>query len=316
MIGLGASDSEFDFIRWIRALPGTAPGDLVVGPGDDCAVARIGDDHWLFKVDSVLEGTHFQRSDPAAPGYATSRQVGQKAMLRALSDIAAMGGWPRFALIGLALPQAAGAELRESLTLGLRESAAVFDVAVVGGDSKSWSSDRLAVCVSLIGEMRGRIPVLRSGGKPGDHLYVTGPLGGSLLGRHLQPIPRLAEGQWLATAGAHALIDLSDGLSSDLHHLCRESRCGAHVHAQQVPIHADARTLAATSGRTPLAHALHDGEDYELLVAIPPTLPLPELAATWTRIGELTPAPQVWLADGDDLHPLAAGGYEHRYGDS
>lgn len=314
MVDRSETDSEFDFIRWVRGSARAAPDDLIVGPGDDCAVIRHGDDLCLLKVDSVLEGTHFQRVQPAEPGYATAHQVGVKAMSRTLSDIAAMGGTPRFALIGLALPRGAGSDLRESLMLGLREAANLFDVAIAGGDSKSWSSDRLAVTVSLLGEMRGLAPVLRSGGKPGDILYVTGPLGGSILGRHASPIPRILQGQALAAAGAHAMIDISDGLSSDLRHIARESRCGARVYAERVPIHDDARALAKTSGRTALEHALHDGEDFELLVALPATLdPTSHRAGELIRVGELVADTSVSLIIGGQFEPLAARGYEHRY---
>lgn len=349
-------DDETAFLDWIGALVGSSPsasrrggpvvgspvvgspvdgspvdgcslepGSLEVGPGDDCAVIICGSERLLLKVDSVLEGTHFQRADADAPGYATVAEAGHKAMLRTVSDIAAMGGLPRFSLLSLGLPEALTAPERQALLEALQESAALHDVAIVGGDTKSWSSDRLSISVTLIGVMDGLQPVLRSGGQVGDTLYVTGTLGGSISGKHKAPQPRIAAGRWLAAHGATAMMDLSDGLSLDLWRLCRASGCSAQI--DTVPVSRAATQLAQSSGHTAIEHALHDGEDYELLVALPtgdaatPSGAAASAGVHLHPIGRLIadsdadgPA-AIWLADPtrDRRQRLDVSGYQHRW---
>ncbi|MEM7165403.1 MAG: thiamine-phosphate kinase [Planctomycetota bacterium] len=308
---------ENSFLSWAHALVGaTAPSDVVVGPGDDCAVITACGDHWLLKVDSVLEGTHFQRCTPDQLGYATTAEVGNKAMLRTISDVAAMGGVPRFALVSLGFPAIATAAERRELMVALQDSAVAYDVAIVGGDTKSWDAERLTISVTLLGAMDGVAPVLRSGGRPGDTLYVTGALGGSILGRHKAPTPRVAAGRWLAQNDARAMIDLSDGLSIDLWRLCRASGCSARIDA--VPLAAAAHELAQSTGKRAVEHALHDGEDYELLVAVRGDAPVDDRFPLF-RVGELVALegdrdnPILWWHDNGKTEPLAIGGYEHRW---
>lgn len=299
--------NEFDFIDWVRSQ--TPAGSAIVGPGDDCAVIPLGNDLGLLKVDSCLDGSHFQFTDHDAPGFATPEQVGYKVMARTISDIAAMGGTPRYATVATALPQGAGNDLREGLVRGLLAAAAPFNVELVGGDTKSWSSERLAISVSLFGVMEGRTPVLRSGAQAGDALFVTGQLGGSLhSGRHLHPTPRIAEGQWLAAQGASSMIDLSDGLSGDLWQLCKASAVAAALHADALPVNSDST----------LEGALHDGEDFELLFNVPGAS-AEAIARAWpfqtrlTRIGTmLAGKPEITLIERGQRTPLAIKGYEHR----
>ncbi|MDB5295049.1 MAG: thiamine-monophosphate kinase, partial [Phycisphaerales bacterium] len=288
---------EFDFIDWVRARQPRTP--LVPVPaGDDLAVLAWpgkvvgsdvrnafgnvdGGDLLLVGVDQVLDGVHF---DSAVHG---PRAVGRKAMNRNLSDCAAMGCLPAAAVTTFALPRGAGEAYARELYLGLAEAGDAFGCPVVGGDTGSWAG-RLAVTVTILGRAGDVRPVTRDGAAAGDGLWVSGPLGGSILGRHLTFAPRIAAGRALAAAGAaSAMLDLSDGLSRDVRHLCRRAlggggepravtdlrsatELGAVIAAAAVPVHADAVELSARDGRPALDHALHDGEDYELLAAVPP----------------------------------------------
>lgn len=256
---------EFAFIRWLRDRTPADPR-VRIGPGDDCAALAPPAGDLLVTTDLLTDGVDFLLAD-AGP-----RRVGRKAMAVNLSDIAAMAGRPLGAVVAVALPAgtADGRELAEELFLGLRDIADRYDTPIVGGDTNSWPG-KLVVCVTVFGEAPARGPVRRSGARPGDWLFVTGPVGGSLLGRHLEPTPRLREAAKLYDfADLHAMIDVSDGLAADLNHILEESGCGAVVSAADVPIHPDAVERAKRTGRPPLAHALGDGEDFELIFAVSP----------------------------------------------
>ena len=262
-----------------RGLPSGA--DVRVGPGDDCAVTgRPRAARWqLLKADVVIEGVHFTREDDP-------RRVGWKALCRALSDIAAMGGVPAHALVTLAVSPDEKVARVKALYAGLRRAAAKFGVAIVGGET-SRSPGPLFLDIAISGWVERSCCILRSGGRPGDALYVTGRLGGSRAGKHLDFIPRLAEARWLATHfRPTAMMDLSDGLAADLPRLAAASRCGFTLDEAKIP-----RTRGAT-----LAQALGDGEDFELLFALAPQLGT-KLETMWrakfprlplTRIGSLT----------------------------
>lgn len=238
--------------RLIRGLP---LGDEVrFGPGDDCAV--IGAPHaarWkLLKTDAVIEGVHFE------PGEKMER-VGWKALCRALSDIAAMGGVPGHALITLAVPADYEMAKLTALYRGLNKAARRFGVGIVGGET-SRSPGPLFVSIALTGWVERTRCLLRSGGQAGDGVYVTGRLGGSRAGRHLDFIPRLAEARWLvAHVKVHAMMDLSDGLGADLPRLAAASGCGFYL---------DEAALPLTAGCS-AEQALNDGEDFELLFTLP-----------------------------------------------
>jgi len=242
---------EFDVIRAIRAAAAAGEG-VVVGIGDDCAVLRgDADSDILLTTDLLLEGRHF-RAD-AAP-----EDIGWKSLAVSVSDIAAMGGRPRHAVVAVALRREHTGEFADRLTRGLLDCAARYDCALVGGDTNA-TEGPLVVCVTLTGTVPRGGAVLRSGARPGDAICVTGALGGSLAGRHLRPVPRVAEAAALVAGGAvHAMIDVSDGLSSDLGHIARESGVAAEVWADRVPVHPDAVAASHAGGRTPLEHALHD----------------------------------------------------------
>jgi thiamine-monophosphate kinase len=256
------STGEFAFIDWVRRQTPTDPR-VLIGPGDDtAALALTAGAPCLITTDMLLEGSCFRLAEAGA------YQVGRKAMAVNLSDIAAMAGRPVAAVVSVGLPREGGRSLGEELYRGLREMANSFGTAIVGGDTNSWDGP-LVISVTLLGEATPRGAVRRSGARIGDWLLVTGPLGGSILGKHLDFTPRVHEALRLhEVADLHAMIDISDGLSADLAHICEESRCGAVLRAADIPISDEARRMP-DAGR-PLEHALSDGEDFELLFAVSP----------------------------------------------
>ncbi len=294
---------EFDLIDWIRSQTRLDPRAVPVGPGDDCAVVRVGGEDLLVTVDQVLDGVHVQL---AACG---PQAVGRKAMARNLSDIAAMAGTPLAAVANVALPRDFPDDDAKAIYLGLRAGGDAFRCPLVGGDIGVWDG-ALCVGVTVLGRPTPAGPVLRSGARPGDALCVTGALGGSWRsGRDLTFTPRIHEALALAAAcELHAMIDLSDGLSRDLGHVCRESGVGAEILATRVPVHPDAGGLDA---------ALSDGEDYELLFALPPGRADAlerdgVLGVPVTRVGTITAERNVTLVHPDgSREPLIPHGWEH-----
>jgi thiamine-monophosphate kinase len=299
---------EFAYIDWLRRRTPADPR-VLIGPGDDTAALRLTPGAvTLLTTDMMLEGSCFRLAE-AGP-----RLVGRKAMAVNLSDIAAMAGRPVAAVVSVGLPRTGGRALAEDLYLGLRELADQFDTAIVGGDTNSWDGP-LVISVALLGEATSRGPVRRDGARPGDWLLVTGPLGGSILGKHLTFTPRVQEALRLhELADLHALIDVSDGLSADVHHLCVESRCGAILQAEAIPITDAARSL--NDGLSSLQHALADGEDFELVFSVAPADAQRLLAAqpvrgiTLSHIGTCV-AEGLWLEEGGLRRPLAPEGYVH-----
>jgi thiamine-monophosphate kinase len=307
--------TEFELIRLLtRSLPANA--SVVVGAGDDCAVLDLGlgDRVILFKTDAVVEGIHFTR--PTAP-----QKVGHKALARCLSDVAAMAGTPTAALVTVGLPRDFDSQWVEAVYAGMSALAERHGVAIVGGETTT-SPERVFLSIALLGTVGKRTCVLRSGSQPGDALFVTGELGGSLAGHHLDFEPRLAEAQWLAAHfSIHAMIDLSDGLAGDLRHLLRAANAGAELFTPAIPISRAAKAQAREepSARPPLLAALSDGEDFELLftVASRDAVPLrdawrerfPDLALTC--VGKITPSPGLTLRDRDGVKPLTEHGYTH-----
>ena len=254
------SPSEFELITRLKS--GLPTNDsVIVGAGDDCAVIDAGvSGKWqLHKTDAIVEGIHFTRE--TAP-----EKVGYKALGRALSDIAAMAGTPRWATVTLGLPDGFDGEMVEAIYEGINRLAKRHEVAVVGGETVS-NPERLAISVAVVGEVDRTKCVLRAGAKPGDGIWATGELGGSLEGHHLDFSPRLAEGRWLAEHFLpSSMIDLSDGLAGDLGHLLDAANAGAELLENALPIRREARLRARESdaAKPPLIAALTDGEDYEL----------------------------------------------------
>jgi len=238
--------------RLVRGLP--QGDDVITGPGDDCAVLRSSKAGWLdlLKTDCILEGVHFlSDTDPAA--------IGWKAMSRAISDIGAMGGEPQHALVTLLVSGERSVRYAEEIYKGLRRAAKQFSVSIVGGETSA--APQTMISIALTGRVRESACVPRSGGTPGDLLFVTGRLGGSFQSRHhLDFQPRVTEAQWLAgTHRPNAMMDLSDGLAKDLPRLAEASHCGYWIDPEKLPINKGCN----------LQQAISDGEDYELLFAIP-----------------------------------------------
>ena len=307
---------EFAFIDWLRQRTPEAER-VLLGPGDDTAILRWqSGTNCLITTDMLLEGSCFRLASPSIPpeeGAGTARQIGRKAMAVNLSDIAAMAGVPVAAVVSVGLPRKGGRALAEELYLGLREMADAFDTAIVGGDTNSWDGP-LVLNVTLIGEATPRGGVRRKGARDGDRLLTTGPLGGSLLGKHLDFTPRVREALALhAAVNLRAMIDISDGLAADVAHLCTESGCGAVLYAESIPIADAARSMK--DQRTPLEHALGDGEDFELVFAVAPAdaealLRTPPIAGL-TSIGECVAEMGLWLEENGQRRPLSPVGYVH-----
>jgi len=307
--------NEFELIaRLTKSLPTNA--GVATGPGDDCAVLDLGqpDQQLLFKTDAIVEGIHFTKAAPP-------EKIGHKVLARCLSDIAAMAGTPTAALVTIALPQKFDVNFVEAIYEGVTGLAQKHGVAIVGGET-TVNPERILISIALLGFVPRGKAVLRSGAKPGDAIFVTGELGGSLAGRHLEFEPRLAEARWLADNFAiHAMIDLSDGLAGDLRHMLKASRVGAELLKSAIPISRAAKMRAkeCSSARPPFVAALTDGEDFELLFTVAgqdavklldawkKQFPKPKLSC----IGKITAGEGVTIRDPSGVRPLTAHGYVH-----
>jgi thiamine-monophosphate kinase len=255
----------------------------------------------LVGVDQVIDGVHFD-SQLHSPN-----QIGRKAMNRNLSDCAAMGCLPAAAVVAVALPKTFSLDQAKQLYEGLRQAAEIFQCEIVGGDTSTWDG-KLILSVTILGRSAGIKPVTRSGAKPGDNIFVTGPLGGSILGRHLTFEPRVELGREIAPL-ATSMIDLSDGTSRDLGHICRGSGVGAIIESNLVPIHANAIDLSRQDAISALEHALNDGEDYELLFTSSNDVP------RGTRIGQITSEAGIFLRESSGaMRPLTPQGWQHLLG--
>jgi thiamine-monophosphate kinase len=300
---------EFELIEWIRTRTKSS-SQVRIGIGDDCAALQVSPGaEVLVTTDMLMDGRHFRL------GEVEPDQVGYKALGVNLSDIAAMAGIPIAAFVSVALPKAQATSIGQGLHEGMTLLADRFGVVLAGGDTNAWDGP-LVVSVTLLGEVEQGRAIRRSGARAGDAIFVTGPLGGSLLGRHLRPEPRLELARLMAgAADIHAMIDISDGLASDLGHILVESgSLGAIVHADAIPIHEDARRAADLDGRSPLNHALRDGEDFELaFCADEQKAPLIlRLDPQIRRIGTVTNAADLRLVGADGIpHVCDQRGFDH-----
>jgi thiamine-monophosphate kinase len=256
--------NEFELIaRLTKSLPTNE--SVVTGAGDDCAVLDLGvpDKLILFKTDAVVGGIHFTKETPP-------EKIGHKALARCLSDIAAMAGTPTAALVTIGLPKSFDADFVEKIYDGMSALARKHNVAIVGGETTT-NPERILISVSVIGSVLRGKALLRSGAKVGDAIFVTGELGGSLAGKHLDFEPRLTEARWLAEHfSIHALVDISDGLAGDLRHILQASGVGAELLKRAVPISRAAKENAkrGDTAKPAFVAALTDGEDFELLFTI------------------------------------------------
>ncbi len=305
---------ELELIGRIRRMAGRR--QPAYGIGDDCAVLSVPRGHeMLVTTDFSLEGVHFRRD------WHPADSIGHRCLARGLSDIAAMGGIPRWAFLSLALPHDLPQRWVNEFLRGFLKLAKRYSVTLAGGDTAQSPSGVLADII-VVGSVPARKAVLRSNARPGDLIYVTGTLGASVATlqdlrrgkkfwpstqpRHFYPDPRLAIGQFLREKKlASSMIDTSDGLSTDLRHICDESRVGAIVEAAALP---------AVPGDNGLQFALHGGEDYELLFTalakkkIPPKI----AGVPITRIGVITRGRQIRLQSSDGVsQPLEPGGWQH-----
>jgi thiamine-monophosphate kinase len=304
---------ERKFIDWLRERLPPHP-QVWIGPGDDAAVLRLvrGSD-CVLTTDLVCDGVDFHLHEVGA------LRAGRKALAVNLSDLAAMAARPLAVVVALLLPRGQAREVAEGLCAGMLPLAEEFGVAICGGDVNMWDG-RLAVSIAAVGETTPHGPLRRSGARPGDRIVVTGAFGGSILGKHLDFVPRVREALLLHERyPLHAGIDVSDGLSLDLWRLARESGVGAEIRLDAVPIAPDAERLARQSadGSTPLDHALSDGEDFELILAVPPDaarqmLAQQPLGVPLTDIGEFCTEPGLWQVDAQGHRtPLEPRGFEY-----
>ncbi|MCG6157785.1 thiamine-phosphate kinase [Rubinisphaera sp. ICM_H10] len=245
-------------------------------------------------TDLLLDGVHFRTGiNPAA-------DIARKALAVNVSDIAAMAAIPVAAFISIVFPRSWSRQQAEELLQALADSAREFQIAIAGGDTNTWSGG-LAINVTLYGQVPKGKAVRRDGAQPGDAICVTGPLGGSFAEKQFRFTPRVQEAIWLReNADLHALIDLSDGISSDLGHILRASGVGAELDAELIPIAPAAQV--GESDRTPLERALSDGEDFELLFTLPPDdverlRKIPEAPVTIFPIGRIIPGQGCVLLD-------------------
>jgi len=288
----------------------SSDSSVLTGPGDDCAVIELGGQKLLFKTDAIVEGIHFSVDEPP-------EKIGRKAMARSLSDIAAMAGTPSHALVTIGMCEEHKAAFVEMIFMGLRDIANEYNVNIVGGETTTLP--KLTLSISLLGTCNN--PILRIGSHLGDALFVTGELGGSIAGHHLEFIPRIREAHWLAEHfDLHAMIDLSDGLATDLRHLLGKN-FGAEILTAALPIRREAKSLAKEnpSGKTALLAALTDGEDYELLFTVAAKDAV-SLLDDWKLqfprtslkcIGKIVDKPGITLRDDKGARPLTLHGYDH-----
>ena len=321
---------ENQFLKWL--LPQIKKEyRLEVPPGDDAAVLRPpGGSRTVVTTDLLTESVDFRFSrsndDQEFPPPATVYQVGRKAIAVNLSDLAAMAAKPEAAVVSVALPRQSGRKMADELFRGIIEELETFGTTLAGGDTNAWDGP-LVISVTAIGSVSPGQCWRRNTAKSGDLLVVTGPLGGSLLGRHLKVTPRCREALTIASMfDVHAAIDISDGLAIDCSRLMSASQTGAIIDLEAVPVHADALSLSKLEcggHLDPIQHALQDGEDFELLLAIPPddahafvhsdpqTL-LPETTMRPYIIGEVTKNLELLSRTaGGQSHCLEPKGFEH-----
>jgi thiamine-monophosphate kinase len=296
-------------------------GAVIAGIGDDAAVLRIPPAHQvLVTTDFSLEGIHFRRE------WHPPEVIGHRALARGLSDIAAMGGQPIAAFLSLALPPSLPQAWVDGFLKGLLQLAKTFKISLAGGDTSESPADGVLIDIVVVGSVPRAEAILRSGARAHDRIYVTGTLGGSAAAlsllfsgrklrasdfpQHFRPMPRIRVGEVLRQrAIPSAMIDISDGLSTDLAHICSESGVGAEIEAKAIP------TSRLGKPPTPVdpKFVLDGGEDYELLFTAPPSRRVPRRIAgvPITPIGRMRPTPGIFLITEGQRVKLAPQGWQH-----
>lgn len=300
---------EQSFVAWAKMRARRLP-QVKLGIGDDAAVLEDHRGDVVVTTDSLLDGTHFLL------GEIEPRLVGKKLVSVNLSDLAAMGAEPEALFLSLCLPRDMPEEIAAEIYEGVCDQCEAYQCALAGGDTNCWAGP-LAVHATAIGRATPSGVWTRSGARPEDLIVVTGPLGGSLLGRHLSFEPRI---DWVrkvrGSAHIHAAMDISDGLTIDLLRMSNASGIGAVLDVSAIPVSQAAVAMSQNSGKSALEHALGDGEDFELLLAIPPSA-LPQLqdlvgADQAIVIGTFTSRTGLWSRRGSHIEQLPATGYIHR----
>jgi len=302
------SATEDEITAWFARHSNLSAADFPIGIGDDMAQVRLEAESVFVTTDMLLDGVHFDLKK------VTLEQAGYKAMAVSLSDCAAMATTPVAAVVSVALPKGFGEEQLKQLHSGIISAGERFGCALVGGDITRWKGENpFAISVAMLSKQSGNEPVRRSGAKVGDSICVTGSLGGAGCGKHLAFEPRVKEAIKIAQmVTVNSMIDVSDGLSSDLNRICWQSQVGAIIDAVRIPISDQART-----SEEPLSSALNDGEDFELLFTLSQGQ-CEKLLSDWdepipiTRIGEITDTKrmQIKMPDGQ-VAGLEPKGYDH-----
>ncbi|MEK6247801.1 MAG: thiamine-phosphate kinase [Planctomycetales bacterium] len=299
---------ESEFLSWIKSRLPASP-HVLVGPGDDAAVLQGTETDIVVTTDLLCDGVHFR------VGQDPSCRIGRKAIAVNLSDLAAMAAMPVAAFVAVALPRD-GSDLAKEITEGMLGLADEFDMALAGGDTNTWEGP-LVISVTLIGRSPPQGPLLRTGAQVGDHLLVTGQFGGSRLGRQFEFQPRVSEARLLYERfQLHAGIDCSDGLSLDSWRLAEASDCGVLLDLEAIPIAPAARKLADSDSTPPLDHALGDGEDFELILAVPADdaakmLAEQPLDVPITKIGTFVEQRGLWNDGPEGQVEMKPQGYQH-----
>jgi thiamine-monophosphate kinase len=291
------SRGETELVQYFAAKGKLNRAKFPIGIGDDMAQIKLSKGNSvLITTDMLLDGTHFDTKK------ATLEQIGYKSMAASLSDCAAMATIPLAAVVSVGLPRNFGAQRLKKLHKGILIAAKKYNCPLVGGDMTSWNKP-LAISVSMLSVPGKTKPVKRSTAKAGDFVCVTGTLGGSLAGKHLTFEPRIKEALAVAAAGVNSMMDISDGLSTDLNHICRLSK-----KAEKIPISKNAKNFNS---------ALNDGEDFELLFTMPQKK-FEHLKKHWrfkvklTSVGKITGGTSVEIKMPDSkIVKLLPGGYDH-----
>ena len=325
---------EFGLIRNIQRLSLRKSSSALIGIGDDAAALKVSSSKTLLvTTDMLLEEIHFDFS------FTDFHSLGWKSAAANLSDIAAMGGVPRYCLTSIGIPDHISVEQIKDFYRGFHSLMKTHKTMLVGGDT-CHSRSKMVISVTVLGEINKKNLLSRAGAKPGDKVFVTGTLGDSaagleilkkrgkgqvgmvkgaeartLISRHLRPVPRTAEGRAIARSGcASAMIDISDGLSSDLSHICEQSGVGAEIRSDRIPISPALMKLSGGLTMPVLFYALSGGEDYELLFTVPPgkIKRLQSLHIPVTEIGTIKRGKTMHLIDGSNRkRRLQPGGYDH-----